>query len=100
MSLVLIGGMDRLVREYIFIAHNYGIKLKVLTKLSKNMDEKIKYADGVIIFTDKISHKAKNEAVKSAKNNRVPIFFCHSSGVCSLKNCLDCILKELSKKNQ
>ncbi|MCX7770358.1 MAG: DUF2325 domain-containing protein [Proteobacteria bacterium] len=92
MSIVLIGGIDRLVAEYMDIAKDMGIKLKVITKLSKDMDKKIVGADRVIVFTDKISHKAKNIAVKTAKSKNIPIFFCHSSGVCSLKNCINCIL--------
>lgn len=100
MSIVLIGGIDRLVREYIDTANEFGFKLKVFTKVTKNFDEKIKFSDGIIVFTNMISHKAKIEATKVAKKRDIPIFFCHSCGICSLKNCLMCIKKIMKKNNE
>lgn len=94
MCVALIGGMDRLEREYINEAEKLSIKLRVYTKAEKNMASKIRDVDSIIIFTNKVSHRAKIEAINIAKSNRIPIFMFHSCGVCTLRNCLDCIIKK------
>ncbi|OEU70705.1 MAG: hypothetical protein BA863_14545 [Desulfovibrio sp. S3730MH75] len=88
MCAALIGGMDRLKRNYITSAKEQGIKLKVFTGKENNVSAMLGKADHVIIFTNQISHSAKIGAVKYAKANNIPLHMFHSCGVSTLKNCL------------
>ncbi len=67
MCVALIGGMDRLERHYISEAERMGIDLKVYTKSETGIASKIKNVDAVVIFTNKVSHKARKEAMSMAK---------------------------------
>lgn len=88
MCVALIGGMDRLERQYKNEAERIGINLKVFTKPESEMVSKIKHVDALLIFTNKVSHKAKREVMNTAKSNCIPVFMHHSCGVCTLRDCL------------
>lgn len=89
MCAALVGGMDRLKEDYQQTARNLGFRLKVFTGKEKNIRTMIGSPDVIIIFTDKCSHKARTEAVQRAKAASIPVLRMHSSGVTSLKGCLD-----------
>lgn len=91
MSVVLIGGMDRLARNYISEAEKTGIDLKVYTKSVTGIASKVKNVDAVIIFTNKVSHKAKRDVMNTAKAKNIPVFMYHSCGICTLRDCLSCL---------
>ena len=94
MCVALIGGMDRLERQYINEAEWVGVDIKVFTKPEANMASKIGRVDAVVIFTNKVSHKAKKEVMNAAKAKNIPIFMYHSCGICTLRDCLSCIKRE------
>ncbi len=91
MCVALVGGMDRLERQYIYEAEKLGIDLKVFTKPEKGMISKIRNMNAVVIFTNKVSHKAKNEVMSIAKAKNIPVFMYHSCGICTLRDCLSCL---------
>lgn len=91
MCVALIGGMDRLERQYINEAERVGINLKVFTKPEANMASKIRRVDAVVIFTNKVSHKAKKEVMNVVKTGIIPVLMYHSCGICSLRECLSCL---------
>jgi hypothetical protein len=92
MCVALIGGMYRLERHYIEEAEKMGIDLRVFTRQVANMGSKIRNADAMLIFTSKVSHKVKTQAIKEAKANGISVHMRHSCGVCALRNCLDCLV--------
>ncbi|MBQ9537392.1 MAG: DUF2325 domain-containing protein [Desulfovibrionaceae bacterium] len=89
MSVTLIGGMDRLKREYIAAALEYGHDLKCISRNERNFVDKIGNPDTLIVFTNKISHEAKRKAVQLARSKKIPLRMIHSCGVSSLRECLD-----------
>lgn len=91
MSVVLIGGMDRLEPQYLQEAERAGVRLRVFTTAQTGIAAKLKHADAVVIFTNKVSHRAKNEAVTAARANDIPVFMHHACGVCTLRECLKCM---------
>ena len=91
MSIVLVGGIDRLGAQYIKEANKMGMKLKIFSQLEQHMARGIKSADAVVIFTNMISHKGRNIAVTMAKESGIPVFMHHACGVCSLRQCLKCV---------
>lgn len=88
MCVLVVGGMDRLEDDYIKTAKNMGIDLKVFTKRVGDFSSRIGSIDGVVIFTNKVSHPAKNQIVKFLKNTDKPVCMYHSCGICSLKKAL------------
>jgi hypothetical protein len=94
MCVALIGGMDRLQRDYIGEAGKLGVDLRVFTKPESGLSSKIKNVDAVIIFTNKVSHKAKKEVMNTAKARNIPVFMYHSCGICTLRDCLSCLKNE------
>ncbi len=91
MSIVLVGGMDRLGVNYQREAERQGMNLRIFSQAQHNMKSKIKHADAVVIFTNKISHQARHEAFSEAKKQGIPIFMHHACGVCTLRECLNCV---------
>jgi hypothetical protein len=91
MSVVLIGGMDRLEPQYLREAEKVGVELSVFTTAQNGIAAKLKHADAVVIFTNKVSHRAKNEAMTAARANDIPVFMHHACGVCTLRECLKCM---------
>lgn len=91
MSIALIGGMDRLKRYYRQEAVRTGIELRVFSQSENNIAAKLKRFDALVIFTNKVSHRVRNEAMAAAKLNGIPVFQYHSCGVCTLRDCLNCL---------
>lgn len=87
----LVGGMDRLEQHYKTEAARLGVALMVFSALEGRTVSKIKGADAVVIFTNKISHNLKREAVKAARSSKVPVLYCHACGICTLRACLRCL---------
>jgi hypothetical protein len=91
MSIVLIGGIDRLSAQYQKEAKLQGMELQIFSQAKQGMNLKIKSADAVVIFTNKISHHARNQAFTAAQNNGIPVYMHHACGVCTLRQCLKCV---------
>jgi hypothetical protein len=88
MCAVLIGGMDRLHREYIETAKSLGVSLKVFAGQERSIRKQLGGADMLILCTGKISHSARKEVVSHASAKKIPLFMIHSSGVSSLRGCI------------
>lgn len=89
MSVVIVGGHDRMVRQYMDICKNYKCKGKVFTQMPGNFKSQIGKADLLVVFTSTVSHKMMNGAMQEAKKNNICVAHCHSSSSCSLKKILD-----------
>lgn len=104
MCIAVIGGMDRLERHYKNEAQKLGIELKVFNSAASGMISIIKAVDAVVIFTNKVSHRARKEAMSTAKSKNIPVFQYHSCGICTLRNCFNCLNigegRVEAKKNQ
>ena len=55
MSIVLVGGHDRMHNEYKNIGSRYGHKLKVFTQLPAKFDKIIGSPDRIVLFTSTVS---------------------------------------------
>lgn len=89
MCATLIGGMDRLHRDYINSARDRGVALKVFTGKENHIADKVGSADHVILFTNMVSHAARREVMQHARANNIPVHLLHSCGVSTLRQCLD-----------
>jgi hypothetical protein len=91
MCIAIIGGMDRLETHYRREADKLGIELKVFNRPTAELSSKLGVVDAVIIFTNKVSHRARIEAIRTAKSRNIAVYQYHSCGICTLRNCFNCI---------
>ena len=92
-NVVAIGGMDRLGKHYVEEAGNRGIDLVVFNTPPTGLSSRIGNAGAVILFTGRVSHRARREAIRAAKSRDIPVFMCNSCGICTFRNCLECMKK-------
>ncbi len=85
MSIVLVGGHDRLHSEYKGIGSQRGHKLKIYTQMPTKFNKAIGHPDAIVLFTSTVSHKMVGVAVKEAKKKGIPIVRCHNSSLGSLE---------------
>ena len=57
MSVVIIGGHDRMVCQYKRICKEYNCKAKVFTQMSAKLGKQVGSPDLVVLFTNTVSHK-------------------------------------------
>ena len=89
MSIVIVGGNERMVCQYQNICKNYGCKAKVFAKEKGAMKKKLGCPDLMILFTNTVSHKMVNSALQEAKKNNIPIARIHTSSVAALHTVLN-----------
>lgn len=92
MCIGVIGGMARLQPHYQEEAERFGVKLKLFNTLQVGMAAKLRHIDAVVLFTNKVSHGARREAVNAARSAGIPLLQVHSCGVCTLRDCFRCLL--------
>ena len=85
MSVVIIGGNERMVCQY----KDYGCKAKVFPKEHGSVKKKIGNPDLMILFTNTVSHKMVITASQEAKKNNIPIARIHTSSATALRSVLD-----------
>lgn len=88
MSVVIIGGHDRMVQQYKKICKEHHCKAKVFTQMSGNLKEKIGSPDLLILFTNTVSHKMVHCAVNEAEKCNADIVRCHTSSGAALNEIL------------
>lgn len=86
MCATLIGGMTRLRKDYIRAAAKAGVSLKVLNGTEKDVVGRIGAPDRIILFTNMVSHAARNQVLGAARSRNIPVSMAHSSGVSTLRN--------------
>ena len=89
MSVVIIGGNERMVCQYTDICKDYGCKAKVFPKELGSVKKKIGNPDLMILFTNTVSHKMVITASQEAKKNNIPIARIHTSSATALRSVLD-----------
>lgn len=70
MSVVIVGGHDRMVSQYKKICKEHKCKAKVFTQMSANLSSQIGSPDLVILFTNTVSHKMARCAVVEAERSQ------------------------------
>ncbi len=88
MCAALIGGMDRLKRDYMSAAQQHGVTLRWFNGGECSIESKLGSPDMLIMFTNMISHEARKKVMSVAKEQNIPLHMLHSCGVSSLRGCL------------
>ena len=89
MSIVIVGGHDRMVAQYKKICKNYNCKAKVFTQMSASLDKQIGRPDLLVLFTNTVSHKMVKCAVAEAERSKAEVVRSHSSSGNALNEILE-----------
>ena len=66
MSVVIIGGHDRMVCQYKKVCKQFNCKAKIFTQMSASLSKQIGSPDLIVLFTNTVSHKMVRCAVEEA----------------------------------
>lgn len=88
MSIVIVGGHDRMVCQYKKICKEYCCKAKIFTQMTGNLSSQIGKPDLVILFTNTVSHKMVRCAVAEAEKQNANIVRSHTSSGSALNDIL------------
>lgn len=88
MSVVIIGGHDRMVCQYKKICKEHKCKAKVFTQMAGNLGSQIGSPDLLILFTNTVSHKMVRCAVTEAEKCNADIVRSHTSSGTALTGIL------------
>ena len=91
MSVVIIGGHDRMVCQYKKVCKQFNCKAKIFTQMSASLSKQIGSPDLIVLFTNTVSHKMVKCALEEAKKNNIEVIRCHTSS----KNALEEILENV-----
>ena len=83
MSVVIVGGHDRMVSQYKQICRNFKCKAKVFTQMSAEFGKQVGSPDLLVLFTNTVSHKMVRAAVEGARGT------CHTSSQSALADILE-----------
>lgn len=88
MSVVIVGGNECMVRQYIDLCRDYNYRAKVFPKMRDGLKNKIGSPNLLILFTNTVSHKMVKCALSGVGDGAV-IERCHSSSISALRGILD-----------
>ena len=88
MSVVIVGGNERMECKYKDICKKHGCKAKVFTKMRGNFSDQIGCPDLIILFTNTVSHKLAGCAMQAAGRANSKVARCHSSSSVALDDLL------------
>lgn len=89
MSVVIIGGNERMEGRYKDLCKEYNGKAKVFTKTKGALKKKIGEPDLMVMFTNTVSHKMVISAAHEAKGTKTHIVHAPSSSLSALRKILD-----------
>ena len=89
MSVVVIGGNDRMATRYKDICESYRRKAKVFTQMPAKLSSQIGSPDLIILFTNTVSHKMVKCAVTEAERSNAEVIRCHTSSGSALNEILE-----------
>lgn len=88
MSVVIIGGNERMECQYKEICKQHKCKVKVFTKMTSDLKNQIGKPDLIILFTSTVAHKMVHCALTEATKHQILVERSHSSSANALKGIL------------
>ncbi len=88
MSVVIVGGHDRMVCQYKKICKQHNCKVKIFTQMTANLSDQIGSPDLIVLFTNTVSHKMVRCAVAEADKCKAEVVRSHTSSSTALNEIL------------
>ena len=89
MSVVVVGGNDRMATRYKDICKSYNCKAKVFTQMPSDFENKLGTPDLMVVFTSTCSHKMVNSVNQKSQKHDIPVARIHSASVSALSTAAD-----------
>lgn len=89
MSIVIVGGHDRMACRYKEICKKFRCHAKVFTQMPGDLKKQMGSPDLIILFTNTVSHKMVLCAVNEAKRSDAKVMRSHSSSASALNDILN-----------
>ncbi len=89
MSVVIVGGNERMACQYKSICEKFRCKVKIFNQLPGDFKARIGSPDLVVLFTNTVSHKMMLHATQEAARTNTTIARSHSSSSTALKGILE-----------
>lgn len=91
MSLVVVGGNERMKKDYIQLAKNRGYKAKVVLNMSSRVKNSLGSPDAVVILTSTVSHKLMSSVQGQAKKKDIPVIINKNNSKFAFEKALDLV---------
>ncbi len=88
MSVVVVGGNDRMATRYKEICKQFNCKAKVFTQMPADFENKLGTPDLMVVFTNTCSHKMVISVNQKSEKHNIPVARIHSASVSALKTVL------------
>lgn len=89
MSVVVVGGNDRMAARYKDICREYNCKTKVFTQMPSDFEKQLGSPDLMVVFTDTVSHKMVRVVNRRSERGNIPVVRIHNASAAALKKALD-----------
>ena len=89
MSVVVVGGNDRMATKYKEICSSYNCKSKVFTQMPADFENKLGSPDLVVLFTNTCSHKMAHKVDQKAQKHSFRVAKIHNASANALKTVLE-----------
>ncbi len=94
MSVVVIGGNDRMASRYKSICNSYNCKAKVFTQMPSDFENKLGEPDLMVLFTNTCSHKMASSVKQRSAKYDIPVVRIHNASA----NALISVLEQYCRK--
>ena len=88
MSVVIVGGNERMARQYEDLCREYSCRAKIFMKTDRGI-QNFGTPDLLMLFTSTMSHKMLDIATGQAKKRNIRVARCHTSSMSALRNILE-----------
>lgn len=88
MSVVIVGGNERMARQYEELCRSYSSSAKIYMKTDRGI-QNFGTPDLLVLFTSTMSHKMLDLATGQAKKRNIRVARSHTSSMTALKNILE-----------
>ncbi|MBE5965012.1 MAG: DUF2325 domain-containing protein [Lachnospira sp.] len=88
MSVVILGGNERMVRNYKDLCKEYKCDAKIFTEMTTSLRKQIGNPDLLVLFTSTMSHKMVRVALDEVDGREVKIARSHTSSMAALRRIL------------
>lgn len=88
MSVVVVGGNDRMATRYKEICKQFNCEAKVFTQMPADFENKLGTPDLMVVFTNTCSHKMVISVNQKSEKHNIPVARIHSASVSALKTVL------------
>ena len=88
MSVAIVGGNERMARQYEDLCREYSCRAKIFMKTDRGI-QNFGTPDLLVLFTSTMSHKMLDIATGQAKKRNIRVARCHTSSMSALRNILE-----------